>query len=595
MSLILRPASFALSLVSLCTIAAFAQKGSPPAPAPRSIPSAPNYHNLADPDLQTDVRYQAFDKKPLTFKSTAEEVLVPVVVVDKSGNPVAGLKKEAFRLQENGRDQPISSVEEYRPTSTPLSPPRLGSNQVSNVNSGSTVEARRLVIIVFDVLNTPFGEQARARHALIKYVADNLDPGSLYQLLALDRIGIHILHDYTQNTASLESALKALTSKFSTTNAVDSETLRALTTDPGQTAVPTIPLTATGAADQEAIAIQAFARGEQAYAQYLQAEAARTTMLTFQQIAARVSGIPGRKALIWVTAGFPFSVDPSSGAISEGYSFDFYQHTMQLLANQFIAVYPVDARGLLTLQPDASFRLTRTENAQAAGLLAAESNRNLDIQNTMRAFADMTGGRAYVNKNDMNSCIKDAVKDGSAYYMLSYPLDRNNRKPGWRKINVRVADYKVRARDGYYMTQTTVDPTSTARSDIDQALTSPFDYTGLPMRIMSNPPVADGAKRKVTFAMTMPPKAVTLDATDNHHLHVDIAYVVRNTKGDDAGHNGVSYNTALNPQQLEQIEKQGLGYGDTLSLSPGSYNIRVVVRDNLTGKIGSALLPLDVK
>ena len=31
------------------------------------------------------------------------------------------------------------------------------------------------------------------------------------------------------------------------------------------------------------------------------------------------------------------------------------------------------------------------------------------------------------------------------------------------------------------------------------------------------------------------------------------------------------------------------------SLTPGSYNIRVVVRDNLTGKIGSALLPLDVK
>jgi hypothetical protein len=38
-----------------------------------------------------------------------------------------------------------------------------------------------------------------------------------------------------------------------------------------------------------------------------------------------------------------------------------------------------------------------------------------------------------------------------------------------------------------------------------------------------------------------------------------------------------------------------LGYGDTMELSPGSYRLRLVVRDNLTGQIGSVSTPLDIK
>ena len=179
--------------------------------------------------------------------------------------------------------------------------------------------------------------------------------------------------------------------------------------------------------------------------------------------------------------------------------------------------------------------------------------------------------------------------------MLSYAVDKSNRRQGWRKISVKVGDYHVRARHGYFLTQTTLDPLTTAAYDVDNALKSPFDYPGLPLRMTLNSPASTGDKRKITFAMTMPPKSATVDNAVNNHLHVDIAYAVWTSTGQDAAHKGTSYDLNLNPAQLQTIETQGLGYGDTIELSPGVYHLRLVVRDDLTGQIGSVQAPLKVK
>jgi hypothetical protein len=56
-----------------------------------------------------------------------------------------------------------------------------------------------------------------------------------------------------------------------------------------------------------------------------------------------------------------------------------------------------------------------------------------------------------------------------------------------------------------------------------------------------------------------------------------------------------SYNLRLKPTQLEAVNTKGLSHGDTLELIPGSYRLRVAVRDNLTGQIGSVQAPLELK
>jgi hypothetical protein len=90
-------------------------------------------------------------------------------------------------------------------------------------------------------------------------------------------------------------------------------------------------------------------------------------------------------------------------------------------------------------------------------------------------------------------------------------------------------------------------------------------------RTVMNPTVVSGNKRKVTFAMTVPPKVARVDSDDKNHMHVEIAYAVWTATGQDAGHKGTSYNLNLNlnPTQLQQIDTNGLGYGDILDVAAG--------------------------
>lgn len=597
MSCTFRPSRLILLLTLGVTLTSPAQRGSsPPARTGGSTQApVPDFSRLPDLSETTGVRFQSYDKSPLTFTSKPTYVLVPVVVTNKDGKPAVGLKKEDFLVQENGKEQKVASLEEIKPSAAPLSRPATPGNEVTNQVPGD-VTPRRLVIIALDVVNTPFLDQTRARRAMVSYLSQNIQSGALYQLVIIENNGLRVVHDYTQDPTTLIAALKTVHGRFSTTNSVDTEAVRDVSTDPGPTAVPAIPTTIdTGQPEIPALIAFVTGRAESSYAQRRSADAANSTLAAFQQIAARASGLPGRKSLIWVTSSFPFSIDPGSASVNEGLSFAAYQHTMNMLQNQLISVYPVDIRGLVTTSADASMHLSAKENAQAAAFISDQSNRLLDTLNTMRAFADMTGGHAYVNTNDTTGAIRDAAQDGSDYYLLSYSVDKSDRRPGWRKITVKAGDYHVRARHGYFLTQTTMDPKVTAAYDIDNALKSPFDYTGLPLRVTLPPPVSQGDKRKVTFAMTMPPKAASVDNSDNNHLNVDIAYAVWSATGQEAGHKGTSYNLNLNPSQLEMIETKGLGYGDTIELSPGVYRLCVVVRDNLTGQIGSVQAPLELK
>jgi VWFA-related protein len=588
---------FVLVVVIAFTNLLFGQQRSASQPLPQPIP---DFGRLVDPASQTGIQFQSYDKHPLTFTSKTIYVLVPVVVTGKDGKPVTGLKKEDFHIQENGKDVAVASLEDIHTTTAPISRPAMAGNEVRNQTSPDATP-RRLVIIALDMVNTPFEDQLQARHAIINYLSENIDPDGLYQLVTVENNGLRILYDYTEETAPLIATLKKVGSSLPTVKADPGFVQRAESTDTGPNTIipvgedPELGTPLVGPPEFRQAMATFLAETGMEKVRFDEANAINSTLTAFQQIAERASGVPGRKSLIWITGSFPFSIDPGSASVSEGTSFAAYQHVMQLLENQLISVYPVDARGLVPAELDATTHISARRLATNPGLPRDMSNRLLDTMNTMRAFADMTGGRAYINTNDTRGAIRDAVQDGSSYYMLSFAADKSDRRPGWRKINVKVGDYHVRARHGYFLTNTTMDPLTSATYDIDSALKSPLDSTGLPVRMVLKPIVTDGSKRKVTFAMMVPPKVAKVDSEDKNHMHVDIAYVVWTATGQDAAHKGTSYNLNLNPTQLQQIDTNGLGYGDTLELEPGSYKLRVVVRDNLTGQMGSVSAPLELK
>jgi len=568
----------------------------------------PDFSRAVDLTEYHPIEYQEYENGLLTFSTKAQYVLVPVVVIDKNGNPVSGLKKEDFRLQENGKDQTISTIDEIVPIAQPVNKVQIeGVKQVaSNALAIENKAPRRLVIVAMDMVNTPFLDQSRSKQQVISYLSKALEPDSLYEIVSVENNGVRVLHDFTQSSAELIATVQRLHSRFTASDRVDQTAIAdfaskgaggangTLAVSPGATAVGPSgnTLLLDPRVDFEAWAMARGAVSEASYASYLSEAAASSTLTAFQQIAQRTSGIPGRKSLIWISGGFPFSLDPATARLSSGVAFGVYQHVMQELNDQMIAVYPVDARGLLTSNVDASMHTTRMQNAFPGAMLADSANRQRDILTTMRSFADMTGGRAFVNTNDTAGAIHTAALDGSHYYVLSYPLDKSNRRAGWRKITVKAGTYNVRARKGFYLTPTTVDPLTSARFDIEAALRSPLDYTGIPLQVILKPQVEADGKKKLPFSTVISPSGLNVDITENNHVFIEVSYSVLNARGDSTAKQDRTYNMNLNPEQMKQFEARGLGLGDTLELPQGAERLRVVVRDNLSGRVGSVMAEL---
>jgi VWFA-related protein len=548
----------------------------------------------------TTIEYQQIDKKPLKFTARAHYILVPVIVTDKDGKHISGLTKDAFQIFENGKEQLVASVDETQTSAAPVHSLPASLNEFSNAIT-SDGGARRINVIALDLINTPFLDQVGARQAAIRYLANSINQDAIFELVSIDGNGMHVLHDFTSDTKVLIAALKKVASKLDAMAGTDTNTIHQVTASSGleRRNGVFVSYQSRGAnlVDLDSTALEAFVKGAAPIADFAQVGAVGSTLGAFQQIAHQLSGIPGRKSLFWITGSFPFDIDETSGSISVGTPLDAYQRTMQLLNDANVSLYPVDARGVVVVgEMDATMKVSREMMHSVPNYIAGESQSHQKTVDTMRIFADTTGGKAYYNNNDLAGALTDASGDGSSYYILSYALDTKNNRPGWRKLKVKVKDhdYRIRSRGGFFVTQTTMDPLSSEGMDIREALTSPLDYTGVPLSVKLEVPVASGVKRKVGFSLLVPANAATVDASDNDRLNLEIWYVVRNVKGEDVSHNSKLYNLNLNAAYVAQLQSSGIGYNDTLELPPGQYGLRVVVRDNITGKVGSVWAPLQV-
>jgi hypothetical protein len=214
--------------------------------------------------------------------------------------------------------------------------------------------------------------------------------------------------------------------------------------------------------------------------------------------------------------------------------------------------------------------------------------------NSLKNFAEMTGGVAYYNTNDLASAFGRAVQDSASYYLLSYYLDHRNNKPGWRKLQVVVSrkDAEVRARAGYLVTDVAVNPERTHKADIEFALGSPFESTGIPISEQWQGVQADGGKKKMGFVLQVPATGL-IDETDKNRIDIEIV-AQATKKGVSAGTLSQTMKGLIVPETLAKLKADGIVYRNFLDLSPGDYQVRFVVRDNLTGKIGSVIVPLTV-
>jgi len=578
---------FAVVLVSMSMLAQeIGQQGTDPFTGRPANPVAP----AAVPTVRDRVSRAADEEGRLVFRSQSVLVQVPAVVSDKTGNHVHNLTKDVFKVLENGKPQRIMTFEEVnagglRPqVATP--PPGTFSNLALDGKQPFSV-----TVIALDTINTPFLDQFYGRKQLIKYLAGTLDSGHVVGLVVIGSKGVRVLSGLTTDPGLLITALKKTSGELSPTEtfSTDGKVLAASDNQPSE-------LTGgiSAGADPGSKMREFILKADALEGGYQQARATEDTLRAFLAMAWSLAGVPGRKSLIWATSSFPFLLDSPFAAPGGNLSL-LYERTIAALNDAQVAVYPVDVRGLVSTAPtgDATYSgdLSGPEFGNAA---ASRSWLQTSSSTSLEVFAELTGGRAYYNTNDLATSFKRAADDSSSYYLLGYYLDSRDTKPGWRKLQVQVQgkDWEVRARTGVLVTNATLDPQLTHQADIDLALISPLDSTGIPVAIQWQQVVPEGDKRRVEFALRVPATSV-IDEANQNRFDVDFI-ALADRKGTPAGKAGQTIKGSIPPAALPKIKAEGIFYKNALELPSGDYQVRFVVRDNLSGKIGSVSLPLRV-
>jgi VWFA-related protein len=390
-----------------------------------------------NPSLAVTGQAATPDYSTTVFKASVRRVVVDVVVTDSTGKAVRGLTKADFTVAEDGEPQQVLSFDangfnagmDYLPPKLPPQPPN------TFVNLPATPEKGPLYVLLYDLVNmdnansqvTPndFSAQMFARQQMVKFIKDKPE-GARFAIFVWSD-GLHLVQGFTSDKAQLLAAV-----------------------DP-DLAKPVIP--------------KVFMMGQN-HGKDNTAE----TLRVLGYIAGYLDGLPGRKNLIWFSGAFPLSLFPNQDD-APTYTQEV-KKTLNLLAQDQIAIYPVDGSGLLVGNPHAPTGATgggggMTSDGRDKGIgggaraaAAASQGTNggegfsLIANSNMTAdeIAHDTGGHAFYGRNDVAVALTDATENGASYYTLTYAPSNRDYDGKIRKIRVDLArkGYSLSYRRAYF-------------------------------------------------------------------------------------------------------------------------------------------------
>ena len=509
------------------------------------------------------------------FRSGVKLIETTVVVHDKNGQPVSDLKAADFRIFEDGKEQKIeffavagapaatsSSVKSF-----PL-PANVFTNRHEQPSGGITV-------VLFDRLNSSFEDQKDARDQILKYLA-KLQPDERVALYVLESDAITVLHDFTSDTSRLTATLN----KYLASTSVE--------LDHSQEPMPLVARTGIAAIDAET----------EAWLQHTM-ETVQATFLTrrmqlttnaLESIANHLSGIPGRKNLIWVSGAFPFVIsDPISGPQTATRQVN---RATRAVNAADIAIYPVDIRGLLGAFENPA-TISATTDRAAKPVPGAGFNSLATIapnQDTMRDVAAKTGGRVYVNSNAIGDAVRKAMDDSRVSYVLGFYSSRADEK--FHEIDVKVnrGGLDVRHRKGYLA----VSPprpadTKTRLNALDRIMMSPIASSQI--EIVAQVDRVSAGEASVVIRIH-PDSLSWEEKKDVREGAIDI--VIAQSEPDGKYYKTKESTVSLNadPERYKQMQAEGFTLSSTVKLRPAAYRLHVIVSDVASQAVGSLIIPL---
>ncbi len=559
-------------------------------PAYRLLPTAfcllltaswllPSAHWLLaqQPSPQTAGQGQDF-----VIKTQTNLVLVDVRVWDKSGNPVTDLKPEDFRVYEDGARQRLSSfsVEKIAQlaaaTADNAPPPTIDLAKLSpNAPQEQVLKVlqdRRLMVLFFDLSSMQVDDLMRALKAADHFVDAQMTPADLVSVVTYSS-NLRVAQNFTNDRDQLDAVLKSIQSGESTSLAeAGSEGEAGGTNASGQEIV---------AQDVSA----AFTPDETEFNIFNTDE----KLAAIESLAQMLRGVPGRKSVIHF----------SSGLQRTGVDNQAQLRATEDAANQAnVSLYTVDARGLVALPPggDATSASPAGTALYSGSAASSQVTSLLDTRETLASLSADTGGRTFYDTNDFSQAFQRIQADNSTYYLLGYSPSNTRSDGRFRRIRVEVdrPGVRVQARPGYFAPKGFRQFTREDKEmQLQQAMELDTPFVDLPMAIAADYFRQTDGKYYVVLSSKIPGAALSfLQKSATHQTEFDFAWRATDASGRTAAALRDTLPVKLDPESYQQVLGGNILYQGGFVLPAGKYRLKVVARENQSGRVGTFEQPL---
>jgi VWFA-related protein len=483
----------------------------------------------------------------ISITVTSRLVVLDVVVVDRDGKPVTNLERSNFSIYE---DKVQQTIKNFDPPSAHEMPAGSATHPIVNSAADlSKIGSAPVNILVFDELDTPFHQLAYARQMMEKYLKalpEILPVPTLF--VAAGATKMAILHDYTQSRAELLNSVKTHTADLDFTQVMASLNGGSSAADNGMV----------------------------------------QTLGALSQIAESVRGLPGRKNVIWVGAGYNKATDLTNMSESDhDRVVAAIQQVTDRMLSARVTLYVVDPAGPIAADQQTEQSIDPTQ-VSSPGTSVGDFGDNLGFYR----FAPATGGRVITGRNDLDAQIAQASTEGTEYYTLSYtPVSKDDAARPYRRIRVLVSDPSLRVvtRDGYFGGDAPVSAVALARNakqpadvrfDLLSAARTTISYTGIHMQ---------GQRTREGYNLIVNANDLKFKEQPNgtRLAEVTVVAVCYNAKGKETAQHAAELKEELGPNdRITPTAKVGFTF--PMIVPAFTDHVRFVMRDAGTSYLGTA-------
>lgn len=535
--------------------------------------------------LLTFAGFVGVEAQDTTFTANANLVIIDANVRDKSGKVVPDLKKSDFTILEDGKPQTISVFEFQRldgdtllpavPASKPVPQapapaPKAAPAAPRRVTAGPTTataapviryQDRRLVAMLFDYSTMQIAEQNRVQENALKFIREQMKPNDVVCIMYAGTAPVKIVQDFTTDKDRLEEVVKS----FQLGAASE---LAGLAGNGGDNTTGEDTGTAFNADETE---FNIFNTDKQ--------------LATIETAAKMLAAFPEKKALLYFSSGISKSGFDNQASLEK---------TTNAAERANVSIYPIDARGLVASAPagDASAAASRGTSALTGAQMQSQRDSFNDSQETLSTLAYDTGGKLYVDDNDLALGMEKARDDIASYYIIGYYSTNIKLDGKYRRIEVKLnkdIQAKIDYRKGYFGEKEFRKFTNTDKEDqLAQAL-----MLGDPLTDLSISGELDYFRLArdryfVPLSVKIPGAEIALaKSRGNEKTEFDFIGEVRDEHDKLMQQVRDGITIKLSEKTAAQLASSPIAYDMGFTLPPGKYKLKFLAREDETGKMGT--------